>query len=178
MSMKLNKIMLAAVVALGTVSSAQAATNQGEGKVTFTGSIIDAPCSIAPESLDQSISLGQVANASLRDGGTSIPQAFEIALENCEIEKDKENVSVTFSGIESAAQPGKLLLTGSAKGASIAITDSSGKLLPLGTASPASAVVVGNTNLRFTAYLQGDGASAVIVPGDFTSVANFTMAYQ
>ncbi|WP_273855347.1 fimbrial protein [Serratia liquefaciens] len=176
--MKLNKIMLAAVVAFGTISVAHAASNQGSGKVSFEGSIIDAPCSISPESTDQSVFLGQVANAALKNGGTSIPKAFEIALENCEIEKGKENVSVTFSGVESTVQPGKLALNGTAKGASIAITDGSGKLLKLGEASPASEVVEGNTNLRFTAYLQGDGASTAIVPGDFTSVANFTMAYQ
>ena len=44
--MKLNKIMMAAVIAFGASSFAQAA-DQGHGKVTFTGSIIDAPCSIA-----------------------------------------------------------------------------------------------------------------------------------
>lgn len=43
--MKLNKIMLATVLAFGVSSLANAA-DQGHGKVTFTGSIIDAPCSL------------------------------------------------------------------------------------------------------------------------------------
>ena len=45
--MKLNQIMLAAVMAFGVSSLAHAAVkDQGHGKVTFNGSIIDAPCSI------------------------------------------------------------------------------------------------------------------------------------
>ena len=50
--MKLNKLMLATVIAFASASVAHAASNQGSGKVTFTGEIIDAPCSVAPESVD------------------------------------------------------------------------------------------------------------------------------
>lgn len=63
--MKLNKIMLAAVMAFGVSSLAHAA-DQGHGKVTFSGSIIDAPCSIAPESLDQTVELGAISNVALK----------------------------------------------------------------------------------------------------------------
>lgn len=54
--MKLNKTILAAGLVLGFASMANAA-DQGHGTVTFTGSIIDAPCSIAPESIDQTVNL-------------------------------------------------------------------------------------------------------------------------
>ena len=57
--MKLNKIMMAAVIAFG--ASSFTGSRSGHGKVTFTGSIIDAPCSIAPESIDQTVDLGQVS---------------------------------------------------------------------------------------------------------------------
>lgn len=42
------------------------AADQGHGTVTFTGSIIDAPCSIAPESIDQTVNLGQISNVAHR----------------------------------------------------------------------------------------------------------------
>lgn len=176
--MKLNKIMMAAVVAFGMSSVAANAANQGQGTVTFEGSIIDAPCSITPESEDQTVQLGQVSNALLKKGGKSTPKAFSIDLEHCDLEEGKKNVSVTFTGVESATQDGMLSISGEASGASVAIADAGGKLVKLGEASPLVGVNEGNTALRFTAYLQGDGASTAVVPGDFTAVADFTLAYQ
>ncbi len=54
-------------------------------KVTFKGAIIEAPCSIAPESIDQTIELGQISNMALADGGKSSPKTFDIALQNCNV---------------------------------------------------------------------------------------------
>ncbi|MGV8576906.1 fimbrial protein, partial [Pseudomonas aeruginosa] len=75
--------------------------------------------------------------------------------------------------------PGLLALSGDAKGAGIAITDSAGKPIKLGTATTAQSLGNGNNTLSFSAYLQGSTASgATIVPGEFQSVADFTLAYQ
>ncbi|ANS41620.1 fimbrial protein [Serratia inhibens] len=179
--MKLNKIMMAAVLAFGVASVAQA--DQGHGTVSFTGSIIDAPCSIEPAAMDQTVNLGQVSNATLDKGGKSKAQDFEIKLANC-IPGTVKTVTTTFSGIAGAVD-GSLGITGSAKGASIVMTDGNTNVIKLGSATTATPLLAGNNTLLFTAYLQGDpkapgegGADAVIVPGDFKSVANFTLAYQ
>ncbi|MBC3211569.1 fimbrial protein [Serratia fonticola] len=174
--MKLNKIMLAAVMTLGTVSMANAA-NQGGGTVTFKGSIIDAPCSIDAGSVYQTVQLGDISSGQLKNGGKSTPQYILIKLVGCDVETAKD-VTTTFTGAESEAAPGLLAMRGSARGASIAINDIDGKLLPLTTASKAQKIEDGWTTLRFSAHLQGDGASAAITPGEFNSVADFTMAYQ
>lgn len=182
--MKLNKIMLAAVMAFGVSSVAHAAVkDQGHGKVTFSGSIIDAPCSIAPESLDQTVELGAISNVALKGGGQSTPRNFQIKLENCELtSKDpgKNNaVSLTFSGSASEVDSKLLGITGTAKGAGIAITDGSGTNIDLGKASKARELQNGANTLSFAAYLQGAKASdATITPGEFQSVADFTLAYQ
>lgn len=69
--MKLNKFMVAAI-ALGFVSAANAAPKDaGHGTIEFYGSIIDAPCSIAPGDDNQRIPMGQIANVALKDGGKS-----------------------------------------------------------------------------------------------------------
>ena len=180
--MKLNKIMLAAVMALGVSSLAHAA-DQGHGKVTFSGSIIDAPCSIAPEALDQTVELGAISNVSLKNGGKSTPRNFQIKLENCELtakDPGKNNtVALTFSGSASEADSKLLGITGTAKGAGIAITDGAGTNIELGKPSKARELQNGANTLSFAAYLQGSSAStAVIVPGEFQSVADFTLAYQ
>lgn len=173
--MKLNKIMMAAVIAFGATSFAHAA-DQGHGKVTFTGSIIDAPCSIAPESIDQTVDLGQVSNVALKDGGTSNPRPFEIKLEQCDTTTLK-SVTTTFSGVASATDKDLLGIAGTAKGAGVAISYG-GQPVKLGEATAAQPLNNDDNTLHFAAYLQGEGASAAVVPGDFTAVADFTLAYQ
>ncbi|AXU96063.1 fimbrial protein [Erwinia persicina] len=184
--MNFKKTMLAAVVTLGTIAGAQAAgsgagtpaTDQGHGKVTFTGSIIDAPCSIDSKSLDQTVDLGGVSNVSLLNGGNSSPKPFEIHLEKCSLETAK-TVTTTFNG--AAGKNGLLGMTGDAKGASIAITDGSNNLIELGKATQGQVLSAGGSEatLAFSAYLKGDGGDdKTIVPGKFQSVANFILNYK
>ncbi|MGQ8776490.1 fimbrial protein [Serratia sp. NA_112.1] len=177
--MQLNKIMMATVVAFGMSSFAHAA-DQGHGKVTFTGSIIDAPCSIAPESIEQTVELGQVSNAALKDGGKSTPRNFSIKLEDCSFGTPaaKNKVQVTFTGMESVAGNGLLGITGTAKGASVAITQGDGDVIELGKATKEQVLQDGGATLNFAAYMQGDGPSATITEGAFQAVADFTLAYN
>lgn len=179
-----RKTMLAVVVTLGSISLAQAAADQGHGKVTFKGSINEAPCSISADTIDQTVELGTVSNKVLKDGGKSKPQTFALKLEGCELDALK-SVSAKFSGSASIGNSALLGITGSASGASVAITDGAGQLITLGQSSSAQGIQNGDNTLQFSAYLQGDptptGEGAVapkIVPGEFTSVADFTLAYQ
>lgn len=71
--MNTKKIAFIAAMLSGAVMANANAADQGHGKVTFTGSIIDAPCSISPDSIDQTVSLGQISNAALANSGTSTP---------------------------------------------------------------------------------------------------------
>ncbi|HCR1107301.1 TPA: type 1 fimbrial protein [Klebsiella aerogenes] len=151
--------------------------DQGHGTITFKGSIIDAPCSISPDSAYQTVDLGEVSNVTLKKGGTSRPQNFDIKLEQCDTSTLK-SVKATFTGAASASNPDLLGITGTAKGASIAITNGSGSVIKLGKPSPAQTLQDGDNTLAFSAYLQGDGASATIIPGSFQSVADFTLSYE
>lgn len=177
--MNLNKAILAATIVFGMSSIAHAA-GEGQGKVTFTGSIIDAPCSITPESDDQTVELGQISKVALIDGGKSTPRNFNIDLENCSFGAlgDKNKVSVTFTGMESASGNGLLGISGTASGASVAITSADGQLITLGQPTNEQTLQEGNNTLSFSAYVQGDGASATITEGEFQAVADFTLAYN
>lgn len=176
--MKLNKTLLAAMMVLG-ISSVAHAANQGNGKITFTGSITDAPCSITPESIDQTVELGQISKSALQDGGKSTPRNFAIDLENCSFGEPAANnkVTLTFTGMESAAGNGLLGITGTASGASIAITDGAGQNIELGQPNKPQTLQDGKSTLAFSAYMQGDDG-ATITEGDFQSVADFTLAYN
>ncbi|RYC43418.1 fimbrial protein [Pectobacterium zantedeschiae] len=179
--MKLNKTILATLVAVGMSASFAHAADQGHGKVTFTGSVIDAPCSITPESVDQTVGLGQISSAALKNGGKSQPRNFSIGLENCSFgsPESKNKVAVTFTGMESATSKGLLGVTGTAKGASVAITSGDGKVIELGKPTTAQVLQEGSNTLSFAAYVQGDsGDKAVISEGSFQSVADFTLAYN
>ncbi|MEI9482402.1 fimbrial protein [Enterobacter cancerogenus] len=171
--MKLNKL----VIALGMViaTSAANAADQGHGTITFQGSIIDSPCSITAETANQTVDLGQVSSTALNNGQTSSPKAFFIQLEQCDTKQLKE-VSTTFTGAADATNAKMLGITGSAKGAGIVITDGSGTPVELGVASKAQKIGDGSNKLSFSAYLQSSGAS--VTAGDFSSTADFTLAYQ
>ncbi|TFZ52356.1 type 1 fimbrial protein [Serratia proteamaculans] len=179
---QLVTLMMGLGLAMGTVSVAQA------GTVTFKGSIIDAPCSITPETVDQTVNLGQISNKTLVKQGKSTPQSFSIKLDKCDVTTLK-NVTATFSGAASAGNANLLGITGTAKGASIAITDGASRVIKLGEATEKQTIQKGNNTLAFAAYLQGDpdtpatttggkDTPAVIVPGEFSSVVDFTLAYQ
>jgi len=171
--MKLNKFMVAASMVIGITSFAHAA-DQGSGTVTFHGSIIDAPCSIDPGSVAQKIELGEISNVALDGGGSSTPVAFQILLKNCSI-ATASTVTATFTGAE--GKNGKLGITGDASGAGIVLTNGDGSKVELGKPSNAQTIQDGDNTLSFAAYVQGDGESAV-VPGEFTGIADFTLAYQ
>ena len=178
--MKLNKLMLATAIAFSTASVAHAAPtpNQGSGTVTFSGEIIDAPCSITPDSVDQTVPMGQISSRILAKEGKSSAEPFSIELKDCALNTVK-NVKVTFTGTPDAVNSKLLALSGSASGAGIVIYDQlHAKEVELGTATDGQGLNEGNNALKFAAYLQGNSASGAVVPGQFTSVANFTLAYQ
>lgn len=175
--MKLNALAIATLIALGTTSTSHAA-DQGSGTITFTGSIIEAPCTVSHENSDQTVDLGQVSNVSLANGGKSQPRQFNIMLENCAL-TTKKTVTTTFTG--PAGNSDRVGIAGTAKGASIAIVDGTYNLIKLGTPSIAQALQDGNNNLSFAAYLQGDkdedDNDLPIVPGEFQAVVNFGLNY-
>lgn len=182
MSVKLNNVALATLMAFGLAAGAANAADQGHGKVTFTGSVVDAPCSIHPDSIDQTIPLGQISNATLKAGKPSTPRNFDIKLENCTFgtPATKNKVAVTFTGMESSVVTGLLGTTGLAKGVAVGIMDSSsGHTVELGKPTKGQLLKDGNNTLGFAAYVQGTSdAKTAITEGDFQAVADFTLAYN
>uniref|UniRef100_UPI003B642541 fimbrial protein n=2 Tax=Serratia TaxID=613 RepID=UPI003B642541 len=94
--------------------------------------------------------LGAISNVALKLGGKSTPRNFQIKLENCDLISDpkepgKNNtVALTFTGSSSAVDAKLLGITGTAKGAGIAITDGAGNDIELGKPSNPRALQNGN----------------------------------
>lgn len=87
-------------------------TDAGQGTIQFTGSVIDAPCSIAPESQNIQVNLGQVNLKTLdQKDKTSSTVPFTINLTGCSFEAPANQdtavqyskVAVTFPGTNSPA---------------------------------------------------------------------------
>lgn len=153
----------------------------GHGKVNFKGSIIDAPCSISPDSIDQTVELGQISNMALVDGGKSSPRTFDITLQNCDMTALTKGVQLTFSGAAASFDTTNktLGIVGTGSGVGVQITNGSGNVITLGTPTPFQNIQGGNNTLQFSAYLKGNGGDIkTITAGEFSSVADFTLSYQ
>lgn len=178
---KLNSFLLAlSLVSSVTAFNAVAAIEgqEGSGQITFTGSIIDAPCSIAPNATNQVVDLGAISNALLQNAGASTPRNFTIDLEKCDI-STKKSVVVTFAGAKDSVDPKLLGVSGSAKGAGIVLTDGSGAPIDLFVGSAARQLLAGDNKLVFSAYLKANSSAegAVVTPGEFTSIVTFQLSY-
>lgn len=170
----------ASVFAEGTgTPAASAPTDQGHGVIKFVGAIIDAPCSIAPESVDQTIQMGQIANSFLEHQGEGPLRPFEIHLEGCSLDTAK-TASITFNGIADDSEKKHLSLNGFAKGAAIAmVSQRDGSELVLGTPTKALSLVDGDNHLKFGAKLVSNLKSGEkATPGEFTATSDFIMTYQ
>ncbi|TQO04897.1 UNVERIFIED_ORG: major pilin subunit PapA [Citrobacter freundii] len=171
--MKMIKTIMAGAVATALISFGAHAANQGGGTVTFTGNIVDAPCSIAPESADQSIDFGQISKAHLNADGISIKKDLNIKLVNCEPGK---NVAVTFTGATIAGAATELGTAGDT-GTAIVISGQDGKPVSFGTAGAAQNLKEGDNTLHYSSWVK-KATNGTVKEGDFTAVANFNLAYQ
>ncbi len=181
--MKMSKTMIMAVMALGSASFAQA-EEPSNGTIEFTGTIIDTPCSIAADSINQTIPLGAISSAALKNGGTSTPIDFNIRLEQCDFTGDnaKNKVTTTFTGIPITGTDLLAINSNTASGAGVAISTFNGEKIKLGVPTTAVTLIGSDPVLQFQAYLQGQSASEKapapdIIPGKFSAIANFRLDY-
>ncbi|MGU5541299.1 fimbrial protein [Aeromonas hydrophila] len=161
--------------------AASSPQDQGHGTIKFVGAIIDAPCSIAPESVDQTVQMGEIANSLLNKQGSTPLRPFEIHLESCDF-TTAASATVTFSGIPSDDTKHALALNGGGSGGAIALVNKqSGEEIVLGTPTKVSSLVNGDNHLKFGAKVvstvAADGSNPP-VPGEFDAAADFVMNYQ
>ncbi|EBW4116996.1 long polar fimbrial protein LpfA [Salmonella enterica subsp. enterica serovar Oranienburg] len=108
-----NKIILAMAAAgmmCATSAFAAAGDDSGGGTINFTGSVINAPCSVSTDSQNINVLLGQVSNSRLSGAGTySDPKKITISLIDCSFAAapkepspgttgNYSKVAVTFTG--------------------------------------------------------------------------------
>lgn len=177
MSFKTTFTTLTSAMALSLVAFGAQAANGGEGVVNFSGSVINAACSIAPESADQSVDFGQISKSHLATGGISESRDIDIMLTNCDPANlvDK-TVTVTFNGATLSTAPTELTTTGNT-GTAIIISSPAGGDVVFGQPGVPQIIGDGNNVLRYSSWVK-TATGGTVAEGDFTAVTNFTLAYQ
>ena len=130
-----NKTILAvATTALlsGLSFTAMAADNQGSGKITVTGEVISAPCSITPGDENQTIELGEVADSVLNSGKNSLPVDVNIHLQDCILSSTTGQTTTdsTDTSLMKNTLDGNI---GGATGVGVRLLDSGSNKVTLGT---------------------------------------------
>lgn len=180
------KSVIAGAVAMAVVSfgvNAALTTPQGQGRVTFNGTVVDAPCSISQKSADQSIDFGQLSKSFLQAGGVSKPMNLDIELVNCDItsfkggggrslgSKKKGTVKLAFSGPRVSGHNEELDTSGGT-GTAI-VVQAAGKNVSFdGTEGDANTLKDGDNVLHYTAIVKKSSANnAQVTEGAFSAVA-------
>ncbi|EGI6122110.1 fimbrial protein [Salmonella enterica subsp. enterica serovar Luciana] len=162
----------------------------GTGKITFTGTITNSPCDIAPGDDAITVPFGQISYRKLNAAdATTDSKPFTIHLQNCAFDPDDatsnpnkvgkmSKVTVSFSGTADAA--GKAYIsTGSAQHVGVQLLKSDNiSLITPNTPMPdgeAQQLQAGNNELNFFARLIALTDAAT--PGDVNASVTYTLKY-
>ncbi|EBX8424239.1 fimbrial protein [Salmonella enterica subsp. enterica serovar Urbana] len=176
----------ASVFAAGTTPTAGPF---GSGKITFTGTITNSPCDVAPGDDAITVPFGQISYRKLNTAdATTNSKPFTIHLQNCAFDPNEttiagsagkmSKVTVSFSG--TADTSGKAYIsTGSAQhvGVQLLKNDNSTIIEP-NTPMPdtdAQQLKAGNNELNFFARLIALGTD--VTPGDVDASITYTLKY-
>lgn len=166
---------------VGSVSAF--ASNVTLGKFAMSGELIEAACSLDPNSHDIEVEFGDVSASLInRNDEGNITRPFQVRLIGCSMVKRGNDgslypyASVTFLGNSAASDPTTLLINGEADGFGIRLRDSQGEILTIGQPSPGYELREKDNELEFSASLVP--VDKYIKAGEFTAVAQFFMDYN
>ncbi|EBA8595399.1 fimbrial protein [Salmonella enterica] len=161
----------------------------GSGKITFTGTITNSPCDVAPGDDAITVPFGQISYRKLNVAdATTNSKPFTIHLQNCAFDPNSPDVTgsagkmskvtVSFSGSGDTTHKA-YISTGSAQhvGVQLLKNDNSTIIEP-NTPMPdadAQQLQAGNNELNFFARLIALGAD--VTPGDVNASVTYTLKY-
>lgn len=184
----MNKHIKTALLLTGLALSSASAMAASDGQVKFTGTILDAACSVDGATAGViEVPMGEVVKTALAvAGNTTDPTKFHIKLSSCP--DVLTTASIKFDGTAMGGDDNIIALTDgtvdnpAAEQVGVQITDSSDKVVPLYTSSSAIAAVVGEDkdtgtfDLPFTARFISTGAA--VKGGIANAAVNFTVVYN
>ncbi|CAI0960862.1 MULTISPECIES: fimbrial protein [Serratia] len=196
---RLRPLLLCALLCGG---SATAATPLGvvqgtTGTVSFYGGLLSAPCSLAPDSQDQSIDLGEVNARDFQNAGDrSAPVRFRLSFRNCLLGaraladnpagprngdanrlylQGEQAATLVFLGESDIANPQLLKLNGGAQGIGLRLRDQQGRALALNQQSRPYILQPGSNTLWFSASVES--TQRAVMAAGFAAVAHIQVIY-
>lgn len=151
--------------------SSQAAEN-GYGKITLSGVVVDAPCSLAPGAGSIEVNFGDISSAALQNGHPSPVREFYLALARCHT-LQKNQVRVIFQATSYA--DGLFSVGEGNTTVGIELRDRNGQ--PVRNNQPVAwqRLNEGDNQLHFTTVLKA--RSPVVSTGRFQAQVLFTVEY-
>lgn len=176
------------IITIGAVIPATAADN-GSGVTNFSGSVIDAPCAIAPEDVDKTVDLGTTTVGYLADNRGSDPVDISIHLINCNLVgagTDGEDLSKVMVTIDSTAvdpnNTGHLANTDSAGAKNVFASLEQANDMPIGLGGAFEIplqVTSTEQTITFKAYMSRNASDAdLVTPGNFITNATYSLFYM
>lgn len=164
-------------VSLGLSAMMACAENHIWGKVRLGGSILETPCAIAMDSLDQTIELGTVPLATLKQWGEGPRHPFVIRVIDCRLDSSSgvmpsSQFSMTFDG---ASEPDGFSTFGTAKGVALRLDDAQGDVVSPGMPLLAGMLDVGDRQLEYGLRVVSNHSK--YTPGSFQSIIRFKLDY-
>ncbi|HDT6508009.1 TPA: type 1 fimbrial protein [Klebsiella aerogenes] len=173
-----------AALALLTTMGISSAVLADDGKINFTGNIIETGCEVNSSIASPlTVKLGDVAKTAFTAAGdTAANTKFTLVLTNCPETLEGKPVVVKYDGTPDATNNDYLQLTdygndGVAKGVAIQLLNGTGTPLPLGVESDSQNVsAASDTEIDFFArYI---ATSSTVAAGTANGTVNFTLAYN
>lgn len=141
------------------------------GRVSMQGSIIDTPCAIATDDLEQTIDLGITTMGDIVQDGRGTEQKFSLHFVNCDSGAGSHEFQTTFDG---PAQGDVFNLDG-ASGVGLQVIDSAGNVAIPGKPMPAIILTADNQRVDYTLRLMGNNHQ--LKAGNYHSVLRFKVDY-
>lgn len=154
--------------------------NAADGTINFSGSILDAACTISAGNGSQTVALGSVNKSAFSAAGnTSAPTKFSITLSACPAATT--SATVTFDGATNAANSNLLALTPGtdiATGVGVGIyEDNNTTIIPIGTHS-AKKTLSTSANTTFNFIAKYVATASTVTAGPAAAVSDFTISYN
>ncbi len=196
---RLRPLLLGALLCGG---GAMAATPLGviegtTGTVSFHGGLLSSPCSLTPDSRDQSVDLGDISARDFRNAGDrSAPVRFRLSFRNCLLGaraladnpagprngdagrlylQGEQAATLVFLGESDVDNPSLLKLNGGVQGIGLRLQDQQGQVLELNQRSRSYILQPGSNTLWFSASVES--TQRAVMAAGFAAVAHIQVIY-
>lgn len=160
----------------------QPAVVHADAEMRFSGTLVEEPCSLAPEDTAIEIDFGTIVNKQLYSHQRTLGKPFTLHLMDCDLSLG-DAFSIMFTGIEDIEQPGLIMLdpSSSAKGVAIGIESSQGDFLPVNILSPWKTLKEGKNEINLQSYISASNESLIdrsIISGSIFAIFHLSINYN